>query len=175
MDTRRMAKHHQDYSCGGPDRRNPLYPRDHSFLKAIREKGRLSATHPLVRSAYPAFFFPCYYQNVPKFLYTIIGITILFWYLWIKKLLDSKPNSQLNIATFLIILFVALALTLSLILYFYFHKKAKNFSNLRFLYRKGLKWGTFFSFGIVGYLAMRAFNIDTLLNTGLFLTLYIAL
>ena len=112
---------------------------------------------------------------MPKFLYTVIFANLALWFLWARHLLQTKPETPLNIITFLLLLFGAISLTLSILFYFYFHIRAKDFTNLRFLYRKGLKWGIYLSSCFVGFLAMRAFKIASLVNLGLFIVLYIVI
>ncbi len=70
-------------------------------------------------------------------------------------------------------LFLALMTTLSLPIYFYFHAKAPTFSNLRFLYRKSIKWSTYLAFGVVLYMGLRAFDLDNIVNVSLFLIMYV--
>jgi len=115
---------------------------------------------------------------MPKFLYTIIFLMVTFWTLLVRHwfLVDPLPDGITDsnaILIFLLLLFLALITTLSVPIYYFFHKKAPTFSNLRFLYRKSLKWSTFFSFGIVLFLGLRAFNLDTIINIFLFLVTYV--
>jgi len=115
---------------------------------------------------------------MPKFLYTILFLMITFWTLLMKHwfLVDPIPEGKTDVNAvliFLLLLFLALITTLSIPIYYFFHKKAPTFSNLRYLYRKSLKWSTFFSFGVVLYMGLRAFNLDTAINTFLFLVMYI--
>lgn len=114
---------------------------------------------------------------MPKFLYTIIFLMVTFWTLLIRQLflVDPLPSGKTNIdaiLVFLLLLFLALVTTLSLPIYFIYHKRAPTFSNLRFLYRKSLRWATFLSFGIVFYLGLRVFDLDTVINIFLFLVVY---
>ncbi|MFC1756218.1 hypothetical protein ACFLZK_02385 [Patescibacteria group bacterium] len=115
---------------------------------------------------------------MPKFLYTILFLMVTFWTLLVRHwfLVDPLPDGARDINAiliFLLLLFLALITTLSLPIYYFFHKQAPTFSNLRFLYRKSLKWSTFFSFGFVLYLGLRAFNLDTTINIFLFLVMYV--
>jgi len=59
-------------------------------------------------------------------------------------------------------------------LFFLFYKKRyKNFTDLGVLYKRGLKWGFFLSFGVVGVAFMDAFRLIHWLNLSLFGILYI--
>ena len=86
----------------------------------------------------------------------------------------TAPSSFYNIFVFLSLLFVALSFTFSIPIYFFLYKMAPSFTNLKILYRRALRWGTFFSFGVIGTLGLKAFNLINMLNYGLFLILYIS-
>lgn len=110
---------------------------------------------------------------MPKFLYTIIVLSILFWALFGRHVYLTEPNTLDNVLIFHLLLFLALMLTLSLPIYFYFHAKAPTFSNLRFLYRKSIKWSTYLAFGVVVFMILRAFRLDNIVNISLFLIMYV--
>lgn len=115
---------------------------------------------------------------MPKFLYTIVFLAAIFWTLLVRQFFFVDPfiESALNVDAvliFILLLFLALNTTLSLPIYFFFHIKAPTFSNLRFLYRKALKWSTFLSFGVCFYLGLRVFDLDTIINVFLFLVTYV--
>ncbi len=112
---------------------------------------------------------------MPKFIYTIIFLSILSWF-GLYRYVDTTPPASIDkIIIFLGVMFIAVTLTLSLPVYFYFHAKVPTFSNLRFLYRKSFKWALFTSFGIVFFLGLKAFALDNTLNIILFLVLYFLL
>jgi len=98
---------------------------------------------------------------------------VLFWALFAKHVFYVEPNSLDAILIFHLLLFLALMSTLSLPFYFYFHVRAPTFSNLRFLYRKSIKWSTYLAFGIVSFMILRAFNLDNIVNITLFLIMYV--
>ena len=111
---------------------------------------------------------------MPKFLYTILGFTVLLWtgvYFLGKNL---APDTITNIFVFLCYLWVVLSVTFSIPVYFYFFRQAPKYTELRNIYRRSLKWGCYASFGVVGYLCLRAFKLVTVFNVVLFLALYIA-
>ncbi|MFZ2664372.1 MAG: hypothetical protein WAX66_03350 [Patescibacteria group bacterium] len=112
---------------------------------------------------------------MPKFIKFIGVLTIFLWSLFITLVLTTLPNSYTNIFMFLAVLFLCLGFTLSLPFYFIYIKKYPNFINLKLLYRKGLKWGMFVSFGITGLLFLKALNLINLLNTGLLGLLWIGI
>lgn len=115
---------------------------------------------------------------MPKFLYTIIILIVIFWTLLVRQMFLVNPLPEgvqdVNaVLMFLLLLFLALNTTFSIPTYFILHKRAPTFSNLRFLYRKSLRWSTFLSFGIVFYLGLVVFKLDTYINTFLFLVTYV--
>ncbi len=112
---------------------------------------------------------------MPKFLYTVLVLNAALWWYTIHWINTTKPATLTNILTFLFLLFVSLGITLSVLFYFRLYKKAPSFTNLRLLYRRGLKWGFFSSFGIVFVLGMKALNIYHIINLLLFAVFYYAL
>lgn len=112
---------------------------------------------------------------MPKFIKFVGVINILLWSLFIFLVLTTLPNSYTNIFLFLSVLFLSLGFTFSFPFYLFYTKKLPNFTNLKLLYRKGLKWGMYLSFGITGFLFLKALNLINLLNAGLFLLLFIGI
>ena len=112
---------------------------------------------------------------MPKFIKFVVVLAVLLW-VWLAFLvLKTLPNSYVSIFLFLGVLFLALSFTISLPFYFIYCKKLPNFTNLKLLYRKSLKWGMFISFGVVGLLFLKALNLINLLNSGLFGLLWIGI
>lgn len=112
---------------------------------------------------------------MPKFLYTILFMSALLWGVVFMLVLKLPPISFLNIFIFLTTLFVALSFTLSFCFYIFFAKKLPVQTNPRIIYKKSLKWGLFISFGITGFLMLRAFTLVNIFTGGLFLLLYISM
>ena len=112
---------------------------------------------------------------MPKFLITVFTFTTVLWITLIYLLLNTQPSTYPSIFLFVIILFLTLSFTLSVPIYLFLRKKLPKFEAIKLLYRKGLKWGMFLSFGIVGTLFLKALDLLNLLNFGLFLLLYIGL
>lgn len=112
---------------------------------------------------------------MPKFLVTIFVFSTALWITLVYLLLNTQPSTYTSIFLFVIILFLTLSFTLSIPIYFFFKKKLPKFEAKKLLYRKGLKWGMFLSFGIVGTLFLKALDLLNLLNFGLFLLLYAGL
>lgn len=112
---------------------------------------------------------------MPKFLYTIVVASIASWIGFYSYLTSTSPDTFTDILIFLGILLFALVMTLSLPIYYILHKQAPTFSNLRFLYRKSLKWSLFFSFGLVFLMGLRAYGLDNLVNVTLFVIFYFLL
>ncbi len=112
---------------------------------------------------------------MPKFIKFLIVINVVLWLLWGYIILSSNPSSYKNIFLFLFILFFALSLTISFPISYIHHKRLPNFTSPRILYRQGLKWGMFFSFGVVGLAFLKALNLINFLNAGLFILLYVGI
>ncbi|OGC58401.1 hypothetical protein A2976_00055 [candidate division WWE3 bacterium RIFCSPLOWO2_01_FULL_41_9] len=112
---------------------------------------------------------------MPKSIFTMMLIDALLWFYWIRELFNTRPETTESVLRFLLLLFFALGLALSFPFYFYFFKKAPDFTNLRLLYRRCLKWGFYLSFGTVFLFGLRAFHALTILNVVLFLVLYVAI
>ena len=110
---------------------------------------------------------------MPKFLYTVFAITAGLWAIVYFFGDRVAPDNLLNIFVFLILIYFALTVTFSIPLFFLFQRKAKSFTDLRKLYRESAKWGAFISFGVVGTLGLKAFDLINPLNYGLFLVLYV--
>lgn len=113
-----------------------------------------------------------YNNSMPGFIYTIIFFTIALWsgLLYIGN--KIAPDTLQNIFVFLAFMYLTLGVTISLPIYFLLHRKAATYTNLRKIYRNSLKWSFFVSFGIVGTLGLKAFDLINPLNYGLFLLLY---
>lgn len=112
---------------------------------------------------------------MPSFLYTVIVINVFLWWYLVHWMITSRPDSAVNIFTFLFILFCALGLTLTFPFYFYFFKKVPLMTKLRAIYRRSLKWGFFLSSGVTFILGMKAFGVLTIINLILFTVLYYAI
>jgi hypothetical protein len=96
-------------------------------------------------------------------------ICLILWVWWAYLLFFGiSPDSYSEIFLFLGVLFFALGLTFSFIFYFIYLKKFPNFTDMRVLFRRALKWGFFISFGFIGAAFLKALNIINLLNAGLF-------
>ena len=109
---------------------------------------------------------------MPKFIYTILFADLVFWFFWIRALVTTKPDISSNILVFLLLLFSALGLGLSLVFYFIFFKRAPTFTNLKYLYRRALKYGMFMSSGVVILMGLKAFGVLTPINLGLYVLLF---
>ena len=112
---------------------------------------------------------------MPKSIFTMMVLDALIWYFWIRALFNTKYEGTADILKFLLLLFLALGLGLSVPLYFYFFKKAPDFTNLRLLYRRSIKWGFYLSFGVVFVAGLKAFEILNIINMILFAVLYVAM
>jgi hypothetical protein len=115
------------------------------------------------------------YLEMPKFVYTIILISMLFWgYLY--YLIDrTLPETLFNIFWMLLILSFALASTLSVPFYHLVKRNHSEMRDQRLLFRKSFKWGFFISFGVVGLLTLSAFDLFNAVNVTLYAIFYLAL
>ncbi len=113
---------------------------------------------------------------MPRFIKSAIIFSLILWVLWFYFLFFGlSPSSYKEIFIFLGVLFLAVGVSLSLPFYSIYKKKYKNFTDMRILYKRALKYGFLISFGFVGLALMRAFNIITVLNISLFALLYIGI
>ncbi len=112
---------------------------------------------------------------MPKFMYTIFVISGVAWLSFYRFITHIPPDSYFRIVLFNVLLILSLTLTFSIPIYFYFHYKAPTFTNLRFLYRKSLRWSLFFAAGIVFVVVLKIFELDTPLNLILFGLFYVLL
>jgi hypothetical protein len=112
---------------------------------------------------------------MPKFFYSVILMLILTCGELVFLVLKGSPDTYPSIFMFLFTLFVALGFLLSIPFYFLLKRKTPEFTNVNLLYRKGLKYGMFVAFGLIGLAFLRAFRILSLLNIGLFMLLYLGI
>ena len=112
---------------------------------------------------------------MPRFLYTMAGLDLILWILWFRILVKIRPESPVNIIIFLSVLFAALTLLLSLPIYKRLHKKSPQFTNLRVIYRRSLKWAMFYGGAITILMALRAFKVINPVTLGLFAVLIITI
>jgi hypothetical protein len=112
---------------------------------------------------------------MPKFLYSVIASMIIFWVLAVRFITLNSPNTPKNILSFLALFLVALCFTLSLVIYYFLYKKAATYTDLKSLYRKGLKWGFIYSLGIVGLMFLKAFQFLNIVTGILYLVLYFSI
>ena len=110
---------------------------------------------------------------MPKFMITVIVFAVIFW-IYAIFLVTNTPTDLLNILRFLVIIFISLSLTFSVPAYFFVRKKHSEKMDQRQLYRKSFKWSMFVSFGIAGFLLLKAFQLLNLMNSILFVVFYIA-
>ena len=112
---------------------------------------------------------------MPNFLYTIIVLSVLSWFGWYKIFTTKLPNSTFNIILFLTVLFISIALTLSIPIYFWEANRSEYFTDLIKIYRNALKWAVFVAVGVVGYLALRAFDLANTIYLAFFGVFYLGL
>lgn len=110
---------------------------------------------------------------MPKFIYTIAISTVVSWYGIYIFIKNNEPDGVITIAVFLLLLFSSLLLFLSIPFYYFFHSRAPSFSNLRYLYRKSVKWASFLSFSTVFMLGLKMFGLASWINTILFIIIMI--
>jgi hypothetical protein len=105
---------------------------------------------------------------MPKFVRTIIVLAVVSWVFVAILIIQSAPNSYLNIALFLTTLYIALDSTLCIPFYLVYRKRLVNFRDQKVLFKMSSKWPALISFCLVGLLFLKAFNLINLLNAGLF-------
>lgn len=109
---------------------------------------------------------------MPKFIYTILIFDVAVWGIIVKFVFDNKPDLIANVSLFLILLLIALSLTFSIPIYFYFYKKSPTFTNLRFIFRKSLKYGFYIGLCVCLLFVLKFLHVLTVLNAFLFVVLY---
>ncbi len=112
---------------------------------------------------------------MPKFIYSVYLFMALSWAAVIFVIFNTKPTSTPAIMLFLFFLFFALGFTLSVPTFIGYQKLHPTFTAQRGLYRKGLKWGFYLSFGITGLSLLKAFDLLQVINIVLFVLFYILL
>jgi hypothetical protein len=112
---------------------------------------------------------------MPKFIYTVILTNLVFLGLTLRTIFFRYPDSTQTKMSFLLFLGFWLFLTLSLILFFFNKKKPTAFLDPKKIYRKGLGRSITVTIGIIGFLALKFFDLLNLLTGGLLLLLFITL
>jgi len=103
---------------------------------------------------------------MPEFLYTIIFFTVFLWSGFGFLLFAQKPESFPSIFIFLILLFGALAFSFSIP--YYFRARKKTTLSAKQIYRRGLRWGVYFSFLVTIALGLKAFDLINIVSGILF-------
>ncbi len=109
---------------------------------------------------------------MPGFIYTAGIIAAALWYWAYRFIMHISPETAGAKLSFLAIVFFATQATLSIGTYFVLHRRAPTLSNLRVIYRRGLKWATFFSFGVVFIIGLKLFGLLTVFTGGVFVIFY---
>jgi predicted membrane channel-forming protein YqfA (hemolysin III family) len=112
---------------------------------------------------------------MPKFFYSIILVLILAWGFLVSLVLKGSPDTYSSIFLFIFTLFIAVGFSVSIPIYLVMKKRNPQLANTTPLYRRGLKYAMYISFGIAGIAFLRAFRILSLLNIGLFMLLYLGI
>jgi hypothetical protein len=112
---------------------------------------------------------------MPKFMVSIIVFLVILWGALFYVLFMVPPDSYFHISLFFIIFFFAFSLLLSIPLYLWQCKRSKDFVQKNIIYKKALKRGFFGSFMFTGALFLKAFNLLSLLNGGLFMLLCVGI
>ena len=104
----------------------------------------------------------------------LIAVTIMLW--WGVYFLGNQipPASLLNIFFFVAYLFLTFGITFSLIILLVKKRKAVTPQRIQDTFTYSIKWGFFVSLGLMGTLALKAFDLINPLIFGLFLVLYTA-
>lgn len=111
---------------------------------------------------------------MPKFMYTILGLTAINWVILLLIIFNIEPNQFLILLVFLPLFFVAMSLTLSLSLYTITSRKFKKFRlfNDKMHFRNCSKWGLYFSAMATTFLLLRAIHFFNLISMILFVLIF---
>ncbi len=102
---------------------------------------------------------------MPRFLITVIIISIAFILGFIAVITKTAPDSTKNITLFFIFLWASLTFSLSIPIYLIKYKLAPRLANLRTLYRSAFKISVFASTSITGIGLLKVLGALTPLNT----------
>ena len=109
---------------------------------------------------------------MPRFLYSVIFVTLLLWGTIIYMIFNIPPASIILICLFLVLMFFGFSTLVSFPIYFTFVKKTKHNPEYRTLYRKSFRWGLLIGFGLACLLFLKVFNLINLVTIALFLLFY---
>uniref|UniRef100_A0A7C4XML3 Uncharacterized protein n=1 Tax=candidate division WWE3 bacterium TaxID=2053526 RepID=A0A7C4XML3_UNCKA len=111
-------------------------------------------------------------KRFPRFL---IPIALLDLYAChqIYTILNQEPSAISQVYWLLFWIFLAFSITLALPIFFNLRKKTPPIPNERPIFRRALKIASLITLGPILYLALRAANLASLINTGLLATLYV--
>jgi len=110
---------------------------------------------------------------MPRFFVSVFVLVFILWGVFLYLLLKTAPVSFSSIFIFLVVLFLALGMSLSIPGFFILRAKSRaGYFIPKEVFRRSLKWSMFVSFGVIGFLSLRAFDILNMLNGGLFFLLY---
>jgi len=112
---------------------------------------------------------------MPKFMRTVAALSLVSWVLVVLLVFKSYPDSYINIAAFLIAVYVAVDSTLCIPFYLIYRKRLIKFTDQKVLFKMSSKWPAFISFSVAGVLFLKAFHLINLLNAGLFSLLCIGI
>ncbi len=127
------------------------------------------------RKCYEGMFAVKILIDMPKFLFTVISISVILWVFVVFLINIISPDNLVNVFLLLFVLGIALSHSFSIPLYYYFHKRASAMTSLKMVYRRSVKWSIFLAFGVCATLMFKAFDLINILNYGLFLVLYASL
>ena len=106
---------------------------------------------------------------MPRFLWTVILVTIAIFAVFLNFLRTNSPAEQKNLIFFFILLFIFLTLLVSIPTYLIKFKFAPKFAELKTIYRSSLRLALFISSGLCGIGIMKVVGALTLVNLVLYL------
>lgn len=109
---------------------------------------------------------------MPKFIFTVLFVTIVSWAAWVFVVLEVSPTSTKSFIAFFTSFFVALTGSVAIVL-FTFEKGTRNTTNIKEIFRNCLRKGGMFSGFFVGSGVMRLEGILNWVNVLLFALLLI--
>lgn len=112
---------------------------------------------------------------MPKFLYSIGALSIFFWVSVAYVIVKVRPDTFLSIFIFLFLVFFAVSFTVSLPAFFVYQQKLPALMKPRQIFHRAFKSGAFCGFAVFGLLFLKAFDLFTPVNGGLFCVLCLGL
>ena len=106
---------------------------------------------------------------MPRFFYALVFSSLIVWTCLIFVGSTYAPDTIVTILMFLILVFFALGLTFSTFIFLVFRRQRLELSGSKRVSVRSLKYGFFLGFWATGSLGLKAFELITPVNYGLYL------